>query len=102
MVNFVSAAECKKCGTELAPQVPADGPEGDGSINGLPDWVRVTLMLVTACVVCTLGIFWIKSLMLDGSYPVIFFLPFAFAGWIVGLIVTGLINAVYKGLRPAR
>ncbi|MBD0373722.1 MAG: hypothetical protein ICV60_23015 [Pyrinomonadaceae bacterium] len=68
--------------------------------DGLPGGVKVALIFITACVVCALTISWIKPLLPDGQYLVIFFLPFAFVGYLAGLIVTNISNAVYKGLRP--
>ena len=85
--------------------VPAADAAGGRAISvvstgGLPDGVKVALLFITACIVCALGISWIKPFLPEGTYLVIFFLPFAFVGYIAGLIVTNLINVVYKGLSP--
>ena len=106
LVNFASAAQCRKCGAELGQHAAhaTDGADSE-TINliaedGLPGGVKVTLLFVIACIVCALGISWVKPFLPEGRYLVIFFLPFAFAGYLAGLILTGLINAVYKGLSP--
>ena len=106
LVNFASASHCKKCEAELTQQsVPASDAADGRTINliatdGLPGGVKVALILIIACIVCALTIFWIKPLLPEGHYLVAFFLPFAFVGYIVGLILTNLINAMYKGLTP--
>ena len=106
LINFASAAQCKKCGAELAQPGAGSTDRADGktisliSADGLPGGVQVSLMLVIACIVCALTISWVKPFLPEGHYLVIFFLPFAFVGYIVGLITTNIINAVYKGLNP--
>ena len=106
LIQFASAPRCKKCGAELAQQQAAAAVP-PGTINligdgGLPDGVKGALLFLTACVVCALSIYWVKPYLPGGRYLVIFFLPFAFLGYLAGLIVTNLANAVFKGLTPDR
>jgi hypothetical protein len=106
LVNFASAAECKKCGAELGHQTPAT-PNSAGSrtislmsAGGLPGWLKVTLIFFKACTVCGLSIYWFKQFMSEGDYPVIYFLPLALVGYIAGMISTNVVNIVYKKLNP--
>lgn len=70
------------------------------STGGMPDGVKLALVLIIACVVCAVSISWVKPFLPEGNYLVVFFLPFAFVGLIVGLIVTNILNVMYKGLSP--
>jgi len=70
------------------------------SADGLPVWLKITLIFLKACIVCGLLIYWFKQFMSEGDYPVIYFLPFAFVGYIAGMIGTNVVNIVYKKLNP--
>ncbi len=100
-VDFASASGCKRCGAALArPGAPAAGAQRGVDLTGeggLPGSVKGAIILLTACVVCALTIYWVKPYLPEGPYLVIFFLPFAFVGYIAGLLLTAVMNAVYKG-----
>jgi hypothetical protein len=70
------------------------------SSGGMPDGVKGAMIFVIACVVCALTIFGIKPYLPEGTYLVLFFIPFAFVGFIVAIIAVNLINVVYKSLNP--
>ena len=101
LVNFASATNCTKCGNLLTKTIISSQrqkSEGKSIIynGGLSGGVNVAIVFITACIVCTLAIYWAKQYIPDGTYLVGCFLPFAFLGFIVGVILANIANLIYK------
>ena len=105
LVNLASATQCRRCSAILSSRGARSRTHGgDGtsvlSSGGIPEGVKVALIVVIACVVCTVTISWVKPYLAGGSYLVLFFIPFAFVGLLSGLIVVNILNLVYKVIIP--
>lgn len=86
--------------------MPSQVPKSEGKSiiydGGLPGGVSLAIVLIIACVVCTLSIYWIKEYIPDGTYLVGCFIPFAFLGFIVGVVVANLANLMFKLVHPPK
>jgi hypothetical protein len=77
-----------------------EGSENPEATGGLPAGVKTTLIVIIASIVCALSIYGVKPYLPEGNLMVIFFVPFAFVGYIVGLILTNLLNSMFKSETP--
>ena len=104
LVNFPSATNCKKCGNLLtetftSPQNPKSKGKSIIYNGGLSGGVNVAIIFVTACIVCSLTIYWAKQYIPEGTYLIGCFLPFGFLGYIAGVILANVANLIYKQIK---